>query len=393
MEKEQGEILGLDDLKKAEWQKRALHSVELAHGKESIGSTGESEAQEVLLSFIMNLGGVRKDVYEYLMSPRFHSTVAATVIGQLLCYGAPVEWIRLSAEILENNKTAGTFYVNEITEAYKQGMPFDAVSRIVLESDTAFKMCRERFCYRNQSESLSTKTKEVRTPELDITETVTSAVLTAMQIFMKKNEGKSTVFAVPKNKWSEPAGQTVKEETHLRQIQGESGEFLQNAGVEDAKLEPAEYAETESLENADEEVPLDEETLENEGMSQEEMPDFPDGEDIMDNRTLVKELQEAEKSYGERVSFFQILLNRHMRKTFEKLDKEAQIAKIFEIMVEKKYGKEKILAIRYLMNGGMTNEFVFSLLEKDLPEEELRELCETLVDDMPFGESEAEVSV
>lgn len=392
MEKVKDEILDLNDLKKAEWQKRARYSVELAHGKESTESTGESEAQEVLLSFIMNLGGVRKDVYEYLMSPRFHSTVAATVIGQLLCYGAPVEWIRLSAEILEKNKAAGTFYVNEITEAYKQGMPFEAVNRIVRESDTAFKMCRERFCYRNQSESLSTEMREVRMPEPDITETVTSAVLTAMQTFME-NAGKSPVFAAPKNKWNEPVGQTVKEETDIRQIQGESGEFLQNAGVEDAKSEPAENAETESLENADAKVSVDEVTMEEEGISQQEMPDFPDGEDIMDNRTLVKELQEAEKSYGERVSFFQILLNKHMRKAFEKLDKEAQVAKIFEIMVEKKYGKEKILAIRYLMNGGMSNEFVFSLLEKDLPEEELRELCETLVDDMPFGGSDAEVPV
>ena len=68
---------------------------------------------------------------------------------------------------------------------------------------------------------------------------------------------------------------------------------------------------------------------------------------------------------------------------YEKLDKETQIGKIFEIMVEKKYKKEKILAIKRLMNGGMTNEFIFSLIEKDISEEELNELCETLVEDMP----------
>ena len=114
-----------------------------------------------------------------------------------------------------------------------------------------------------------------------------------------------------------------------------------------------------------------------------EAPEFPDGQEILDAKMLVTELQKEEKAHSDRVSFFQLLLSRHMRKEFEKLDEDAQVGKIFEIMVEKKYRKDKILSIRRLMNGGMTNEFIFSLLEKDLPEEELTELCETLVADMP----------
>lgn len=70
---------------------------------------------------------------------------------------------------------------------------------------------------------------------------------------------------------------------------------------------------------------------------------------------------------------------------FLKLDEEAQESKIFEIMIGQKYEKGKILAIRRLMNGGMSNEFIFSLLEKDMSEEELTDLCGTLLDDAGAG--------
>lgn len=130
-----------------------------------------------------------------------------------------------------------------------------------------------------------------------------------------------------------------------------------------------------------------------EEFTSEEIPDFPDGEELQDNHMLVKELKEAEEQAGKRISFFQILLSRHMKKAFAKLDAEAQVSKIFEIMVEKKYGKEKILPIRRLMNGGMSNEFIFSLLEKDFSEEELNELCDTLLaEDITLTGKKAEMS-
>ena len=106
-----------------------------------------------------------------------------------------------------------------------------------------------------------------------------------------------------------------------------------------------------------------------------------DGYDLLDHRVLMMDLKKEQEKSEKRVSFFQILLRRHMKKEFSKLEKDDQVGKIFEIMVNKKYDKNQILSIRRLMNGGMTNEFIFSLLEKDLPETELTDLCETLLNE------------
>ena len=106
-----------------------------------------------------------------------------------------------------------------------------------------------------------------------------------------------------------------------------------------------------------------------------------DGYDLLDHRVLMMDLKKEQEKSEKRISFFQILLRRHMKKEFSKLEKDDQVGKIFEIMVNKKYDKNQILSIRRLMNGGMTNEFIFSLLEKDLPETELTNLCETLLNE------------
>ena len=106
-----------------------------------------------------------------------------------------------------------------------------------------------------------------------------------------------------------------------------------------------------------------------------------DGYDLLDHRVLMVDLKKEQEKSEKRISFFQILLRRHMKKEFSKLEKDDQVGKIFEIMVNKKYDKNQILSIRRLMNGGMTNEFIFSLLEKDLPETELTNLCETLLNE------------
>ena len=102
-------------------------------------------------------------------------------------------------------------------------------------------------------------------------------------------------------------------------------------------------------------------------------------EEIAKTGILVTELQEERKKQNGAISFFQMLLNKHMKRAFLKLDTKTQDGKIFEIMVGKKYTKGKIMAIRKLMDGGMSKEFIFSLLEKDMSEEELKDLCDTLL--------------
>lgn len=376
LQEERMEVLTLKELNSEEWRERARSSVECAYDKATGNSTPASEAQEVLLNFVLNMGGIRKDVYEYLLYPRFQDSASVASMGILLCYAASVEWVELAVQALQKNRISGTLYVNEITEAYKAGIRVEVMRQLLKESETVFELCqrrigltlREEGCigeFREETQSqikVQPQEKAVKQDrqsapadrmEADMAKAVTDAVLTAMQKFM--------------------GGMASGRE----RIKENDKEYL-----------PEQPKDVEFKERQGEQKEKDANVQEKKGNEQHEAPEFPDGKELLDNRILVTELREAEKAHGERVSFFQILLSRHMKKAFEKMDAETQVGKIFEIMVEKKYRKDKILAIRRLMNGGMTNEFIFSLLEKDLPEEELMELCDTLVEDMPGMERE-----
>lgn len=315
-------ILQLDELNGMECRDEGKRSVEQTYDTETGEPTQTSEAQEMLLNLILSLGGIRKEVWEYLLTPRFHDTQAVASVGRLLCYAAPLEWMELSVEAL--SRMAGTMYVNEITEAYQADMPFNEVKRIFESSDTVFEMCQRRREYgigqdKHQKKHPDNVTgSEESKDENSLEKTVVNAVMEALQLHQKKTKKLSDNMT----------------------------------GSEEA------------------EHPDNMTGYENE-----------DGYDLLDHRVLMMDLKKEQEKSEKRISFFQILLRRHMKKEFSKLEKDDQVGKIFEIMVNKKYDKNQILSIRRLMNGGMTNEFIFSLLEKDLPETELTNLCETLLNE------------
>ena len=392
------EILTLQELDSEECKVRARESVEHAYD-EAGNSTVESDAQETLLNFILNIGGIRRDVYEYLLTPRFRDPSAVASVGILLCYGAPCEWIELVVEALDQNSVTGNFYVNEITEAFKAEIPVAALQQLLRESTTVFDFCQKKIVLmkatqmhtRNgqektdilekadpQEEAMHGKVSKQESREepsaasdgieAGMAKAVTDAVLAAMKGFL--GQKKSTLIV------TDPKGELDSEPSSWER-NDEHKDTITRRQVKVGILRK----------QREEPINIPDPAQEQEGA---EAPEFPDGQEILDAKMLVTELQKEEKAHSDRVSFFQLLLSRHMRKEFEKLDEDAQVGKIFEIMVEKKYRKDKILSIRKLMNGGMTNEFIFSLLEKDLPEEELTELCETLVADMPQLEQYSE---
>mgnify|MGYP004577420111 FL=1 len=392
------EILTLQELDSEEWKVRARESVEHAYD-EAGNSTVESDAQETLLNFILNIGGIRRDVYEYLLTPRFRDPSAVASVGILLCYGAPCEWIELVVEALDQNSVTGNFYVNEITEAFKAEIPVAALQQLLRESTTVFDFCQKKIALMKatqmhtrkgqektdilekadpQEEAMPGKVSKQESGEepsaasdgieAGMAKAVTDAVLAAMKGFL--GQKKSTLIV------TESKGELDSEPSSWER-NDEHKDTITRRQVKVGILRK----------QREEPINIPDPAQEQEGA---EAPEFPDGQEILDAKMLVTELQKEEKAHSDRVSFFQLLLSRHMRKEFEKLDEDAQVGKIFEIMVEKKYRKDKILSIRKLMNGGMTNEFIFSLLEKDLPEEELTELCETLVADMPQLEQYSE---
>ena len=339
-------ILQLDELNGMECRDEGKRSVEQAYDADTGKPTQTSEAQEMLLNLILSLGGIRKEVWKYLLTPRFQDPQAVASVGRLLCYAAPLEWMELSVEAL--GRMAGTMYVNEITEAYQSDMPFNEVKRIFESSDTVFEMCQRRREYGIEQDKQQkklpdnvTESREERNPgsvtgseEMknmnSLEKTVVNAVMEALQLHQKKTELKKPLENVTRNEGDgHPDNMTGSEaEEHWDDMTGYENE---------------------------------------------------DGSDLLDHRILLMDLKKEQEKSEKRISFFQLLLRRHMKKEFSKLEKDDQVGKIFEIMVNKKYDKNQILSIRRLMNGGMTNEFIFSLLEKDLSDAELEDLCETLL--------------
>ena len=363
-------ILQLDELNGMECRDEGKRSVEQTYDTETGEPTQTSEAQEMLLNLILSLGGIRKEVWEYLLTPRFHDTQAVASVGRLLCYAAPLEWMELSVEAL--SRMAGTMYVNEITEAYQADMPFNEVKRIFESSDTVFEMCQRRREYgigqdKHQKKHPDNVTgSEESKDENSLEKTVVNAVMEALQLHQKKTK-KLSDNMTGSEEAEHPDNMTgSKEAEHPDNMTGsEEAEHPDNM----TGSEGAEHSD--NMTGNEEEEPSDDMTgYENE-----------DGYDLLDHRVLMMDLKKEQEKSEKRVSFFQILLRRHMKKEFSKLEKDDQVGKIFEIMVNKKYDKNQILSIRRLMNGGMTNEFIFSLLEKDLPETELTNLCETLLNE------------
>lgn len=392
------EILTLQELDSEEWKVRARESVEHAYD-EAGNSTVESDAQETLLNFILNIGGIRRDVYEYLLTPRFRDPSAVASVGILLCYGAPCEWIELVVEALDQNSVTGNFYVNEITEAFKAEIPVAALQQLLCESTTVFDFCQKKIALMKATQMHTRKGQE-KTDILEKADPQEEAMLGKMS---KQESGEEpsaasdgieagmakavtdAVLAAMKGFWGQKKSTLIVTESK-GELDSEPSSWERNDEHKDT-ITRRQVKVGILRKQREEPINISDPAQEQEGA---EAPEFPDGQEILDAKMLVTELQKEEKAHSDRVSFFQLLLSRHMRKEFEKLDEDAQVGKIFEIMVEKKYRKDKILSIRKLMNGGMTNEFIFSLLEKDLPEEELTELCETLVADMPQLEQYSE---
>ena len=354
-------ILQLDELNGMECRDEGKRSVEQTYDTETGEPTQTSEAQEMLLNLILSLGGIRKEVWEYLLTPRFHDTQAVASVGRLLCYAAPLEWMELSVEAL--SRMAGTMYVNEITEAYQADMPFNEVKRIFESSDTVFEMCQRRREYgigqdKHQKKHPDNVTgSEESKDENSLEKTVVNAVMEHPDN-MTGSEGAE-----------HPDNMTGSEEAeHSDNMTGsEEAEHPDNMTGSEGAEHPDNMTGSEGAEHSD-------------NMTGYENED-EDGYDLLDHRVLMMDLKKEQEKSEKRISFFQILLRRHMKKEFSKLEKDDQVGKIFEIMVNKKYDKNQILSIRRLMNGGMTNEFIFSLLEKDLPETELTNLCETLLNE------------
>ncbi len=363
-------ILQLDELNGMECRDEGKRSVEQTYDTETGEPTQTSEAQEMLLNLILSLGGIRKEVWEYLLTPRFHDTQAVASVGRLLCYAAPLEWMELSVEAL--SRMAGTMYVNEITEAYQADMPFNEVKRIFESSDTVFEMCQRRREYgigqdKHQKKHPDNVTgSEESKDENSLEKTVVNAVMEALQLHQKKTKKLSDNMTGSEGA-EHPDNMTGSEGAeHPDNMTGsEEAEHSDNmTGSEEAE-HPDNMTGSEGAEHSDNMTGYENE----------------DGYDLLDHRVLMMDLKKEQEKSEKRISFFQILLRRHMKKEFSKLEKDDQVGKIFEIMVNKKYDKNQILSIRRLMNGGMTNEFIFSLLEKDLPETELTDLCETLLNE------------
>lgn len=377
MEKEE-RILGREDFETEEWYGRMVQMSEASGDpgeQESAQMAAQMAAQTALVNYIKNLGGVREEVCSYLTTPRFPDTASVAAVTPLLCYAAPVEWMELSVAALNRDRAAGVLYVNEIAEAYQAEVPIEEVKQWFYRSKTAFDMCRFRRAHTVRPGLFAGGERKEENPRAsgsgdgmtrgDLVDAVTEAVTAAMQNFTGAAVGNPEAY-----REEPPASMTRSDREELPASMTRSDGRNNYAGVADGGREelPAGMTPSDGGEPSADASP-----------GAEEAPDFPDGTKGTEAKLLVTELSEAEEQAGKRLSFFRLLLNRHMKRAFAKLDKAEQESKLFEIMVGRRYGKGKIVAVRRLLNGGMSNEFIFSLLEEDLPEAELINLCETLL--------------
>ena len=369
----EGNVLRIKDLESEPWKEAKQHSLDRA-GKSK--SPEELEAQEALLNFLVNLGGVREDVYQYLLTPQFSDTYAVSAIRPLLCYAAPLEWIILAVEAIHKDDVAGLLYVNEITAAYMDDIPVEKVEEFLEGSESAFDMCQKRMQCRRQVRAATRGLHDTMTQseeeEKELRDAMTQSEekdnTTLEQ--MTQEIGRNIFMEIQKQMKREK----LWEEPHDTVTQSEENELHDTMTQSEEEEKELHDTMTQSEENElHDTISQSEENELHDTMTQSE------DEEIAKTGILVTELQEERKKQNGAISFFQMLLNKHMKRAFLKLDTKTQDGKIFEIMVGKKYTKGKIMAIRKLMDGGMSKEFIFSLLEKDMSEEELKDLCDTLL--------------
>ena len=357
----EGNVLRIKDLESEPWKEAKQHSLDRA-GKSK--SSEELEAQEALLNFLVNLGGVREDVYQYLLTPQFSDTYAVSAIRPLLCYAAPLEWIILAVEAIHKDDVAGLLYVNEITAAYMDDIPVEKVEEFLEGSESAFDMCQKRMQCRRQVRAA--------TRGLHDTMTQSEEEEKGLRNTMTQSEEKdNTTLEQMTQEIGRNIFMEIQKQMKREKLWEEPHDTVTGSKEEENKLHDT-MTQSEENELHDTMTQSEENEL-HDTMTQSE------DEEIAKTGILVTELQEERKKQNGAISFFQMLLNKHMKRAFLKLDTKTQDGKIFEIMVGKKYTKGKIMAIRKLMDGGMSKEFIFSLLEKDMSEEELKDLCDTLL--------------
>lgn len=384
------EILGLEELQSQEEREKQKRSFAIAYEEESADM---GEAQELLINLIISIGGIRRDVYEYLLTPRFADGQAVASAGRLLCYAASAEWLRLAIEALK--RPSGSMYVNEITEAYQDGIPFAKVKEFLEKSKTVFEMCQYRLQFAEKQKS----EKEAQEPSANVTgsgRSEPSASMIGSNGAEMMEEIKAAVVDAVRMAFADY-------ERNRESGQKDQGTTNEKAGDKKSSVDVIEN-ETEklpaSMTGSEETEPSanmtgSEETEPSANMTGSEAhetgrPEIPDGAEILNGGMLVVDLKKEQENSQKRISFFRILLDRHIKREFAKMKPKSQVGKIFEIMVDKKYGKEQILAIRRMMHGGMSNEFIFALLEKDLSGEELTNMCQALLQGDAAGEERTE---
>ncbi|MGN0141510.1 MAG: hypothetical protein ACI4AD_04730, partial [Roseburia sp.] len=143
-------ILTVEDMMSDTWRNKWAESIQMLREGGDDDAAERSEAQMSLMNFIRNLGGVREDINNYLLTPRFADTTEVVATRGLLCYAAPVEWMELAVEALNRDSVAGSLYVNEITEAYKAGIPVERVSEFLKKAASPFEMCHQVFHYKKE---------------------------------------------------------------------------------------------------------------------------------------------------------------------------------------------------------------------------------------------------
>lgn len=382
--------------------------------KESLEGLEEEKAaiKNQVFGYLIELGGVREDVFEFLLTNNFNSSRAFANSTDLLCSNADVKWFHLIQQIQDKSNTV--YWILEIVRNFNEGVPIEKAESFLQISRTPFEMSRLRVAYleehgvsENNSILKSIENVESILEEyLKENEEYKQKIDELSRLLEEKNRqledfdtdklkeelsNKTVEILYYHNLYKEVQLENREKEQMIAEMQQTVNEqkaiILELKNAAKAEIELPAMGSVEELEKTeeakDEVIVIEKNNSVNDAEEIEEIPMeqpvIDDGSELYQNRILYDTIKKKESESGKRVSFFQELLKIHGKKQFLKLDKERQVTKLLEIMVAKSFHKDRAMCIKKLMDGGMTTEFLYGLIEKDTSAEELEELCMVLL--------------
>ena len=301
----------------------------------------------MMFKYIESLGGVRKDVFEYLLQADISNKECVHMCTELFNdTSIGVGWYQLMIDGIPGKAKTGNLKLwgNGILKAIKEHMPKEVVENFLNSSDTPFHF---NYMISNYLEMQKAETDEIEKTVGDISEyEVKLEHLEADKQFLEKQ-----------NK------ELLQETIVLRQKLGKAlveGDILD----ENKKLK--------------EQVEDFKKLLSMAMQEKDDSNEMVKEESILDGSVHMVDIQKQTDISVRRGKLFASLIKGYQQRQFEKKSEEEQKSLLFQMMVDHSYGKKRILAVKKWMEEGVSLSLIYLLILKNPSEEEFYEVLSSM---------------